>query len=84
VVALEQQIVELPEFALAVGGQCRLSSFDGKAMSADGEVFKYNFDFLGVLLEHLLEYRHKPGTVGSLEIAEYNDADRCIGPSFDR
>jgi hypothetical protein len=84
VVALKQQIMKRPEFALAVGGQGRLRCFGGKGMSADGEVLKYNLDFLGILLEHLLEYRYQPGTVGSLEIAEHNDTDRCIGPSFDR
>ncbi len=83
VIILKKQIMEFPKHALTLGGQGRLSGFDGKGVSADGEVFKNNFDFFGVLLEHLLEYRHQPGAIRSLEIAEYDDTDRRIGPSFD-
>jgi len=52
-------------------------------VTSERKVFKDNFYLTGILFEHLPEYRHKPGTVRSLEIIENRNHNRCIGRSFE-
>jgi hypothetical protein len=42
---------------------------------AEREVLEDEFDLLGILLEHLLEQRHEPRAVRSLEVIEDGDGD---------
>jgi hypothetical protein len=57
---------------------------NGKLVAADREIFKNDFDRLGVFLEHLLKQRRKPRTVLSLKITEVSNDDRRILKSFVR
>ena len=84
VVILEEQIMEFPEFTLSSRRNDCNSRLPGKFVGAQGEVFEDKFHTFGILLEHLLEYRHKPGTVRSLEVAEDSDHDWCIGIAPER
>ena len=68
-------------FARRMGGNCRRL---GKLVVSQREIFKNEFYVLGVFLEHLLEYRHQPGTVRSLEIVESGNHHRCISWTLKR
>lgn len=63
----------LPVFSLPLCGQSGEGGLERKFMISEGEILDYEFYFFWVLLEHLLEYRHQPGAVRSLEIAEGDD-----------
>jgi len=55
VVIVKQFIVEIPKFSLTIGSQRCYSGLNGKLVAANREIFKNNFDRLGVFLEHLLK-----------------------------
>lgn len=84
VVAFEKLIVKFPELPLFSGGNRRLGRFKSKTMVSQGKILENDFYLLGILLDHLIEDRNEPGTVRSLEIAEYGDRDRCVGRSLGR
>lgn len=63
----------LPVFSLPLRGQSGEGGLKGELMISEREILDYEFYFFWVLLEHLLEYRHQPGAVRSLEIAEGDD-----------
>jgi hypothetical protein len=48
------------------------------------EVLKNNFYIIWISLEHLLEYRHKPGTIWSFKVIENGDNYSRIFWSFKR
>jgi hypothetical protein len=48
------------------------------------EMLENEFHTVGVFLEHPLEYRHEPGTVGSLEIVEDRNRHRSVLVALDR
>jgi hypothetical protein len=48
------------------------------------KIFMNHFNILGVLFEHLLEYRHKAGTGRSLKVTEHNDYHRRFDSSLER
>ncbi len=79
VVVFEEQIVELPELALFFRRQGGGGGRHGKLVVSQREVLEHQFHLVGVFLEHLLEYRHQPGAVRSLEIVEGGDRHRCLG-----
>jgi hypothetical protein len=79
VVILEEQIVELPEFALSFRCERGNGSRHRKLVVSNREVLEHQFHLVGVFLEHLLEYRHEPGAVRSLEIVEGGDRHRGVG-----
>lgn len=72
---------ELALFARRMDGNCRRF---GKLMIFQRKILKNEFYVLGVFLEHLLEYRHQPSTVQSLEIVKRGNHYRCINWSFKR
>lgn len=78
VIILKEQIVEFPELALFLRRKGRDSGRSGKLVVSQGEVLEDKLHSFGVLLEHLLEHRHKPGAVGSLEIVEGGDHHRGV------
>ena len=82
VVIFKQFIMEIPKFCLTTGSQRRHSGLDSKLVAANREMFKNNFDSLGVILNHLLEQRRKPRTVTSFKIAEVSDDNRVILKTF--
>jgi hypothetical protein len=84
VVVFEEQIVELPELALFLRRQGGDVSRHGKLVVSNREVLEHQFHLGGVFLEHLLEYRHEPGAVRSLEIVEGGDRHRCLGFALKR
>ena len=83
-VILEKQVVEFPKFALPVSrdncGRCQ----PGMLVASERKIFMNDLDFVGVLLEHLLEYRYEPGTGRSLKVTENGNHHRCFDSSFER
>jgi len=79
VVVFEEQIVELPEFALSFRRERGDGSRHGKLVVSNREVLEHQFHLVRVFLEHLLEYRHEPRAVWSLEIVEDGDRYRGVG-----
>ncbi len=71
--------MEFPKLALGMRRDGGLSSFESEFVLAQGKLFKSDFDFLGILLEHLLEYRYQPGTIRSLKVTEHDHGNRCTG-----
>ena len=84
VIIFEEQIVELPELALFLRRMGGDGSRHGKLMVSQREVLEHQLHLVGVFLEHLLEYRHEPGTVRSLEIVEGGDRYWCVGIALER
>ena len=76
--------MKLPEFSLTFGRQGRDSRLHGEFMISEGKVFKNHFDVFRIFLEHLLEYRHQPGTVRSLKIIENGNHNGGIFGSLKR
>ena len=74
----KQQIVKRPELSLLLGGDRSLCRLIGICMIAKGKMFKRYIDLSRILLEHLLEYRHKLGTVRSLKVTEHRNGNRRI------
>ena len=70
VIVFKQQVVKLPEFSLTAGSKGCNRRLHGEFVVLKRKVFKGHFDILQIFFEHLLEYRHQPGTVRSLKIIE--------------
>jgi hypothetical protein len=56
----------------------------GILVASEGKIFMNHFDFIRVLLEHLLDYRYEPGTRRSLKVAEHGDHHRRFDGSLER
>ncbi len=84
VVIFKQQIMKLPEFSLLPGGQSCNGGRPGELVTLEGKVFKYDFDGIRIFFEHLLEDRHQPGAIRSLEIIEYGDHHGCVFGALER
>ena len=76
--------MEFPEFTLPVSRDNRGRGKPGILVAFEGKIFMNHFDYLRILLKHLLEYRYKPGTRRSLKIAEHRDHHRRIHSAFER
>jgi len=72
-IALIEFVVKFPEFFLLVGGKGGHSRLHGHFMAGKRVIHRDHFDRLRVLIQHLLDERAYPRTVGSLEIAENDD-----------
>ncbi len=79
-----EEVVVLPVFSLPSCGQRGEGGLEGELMISEGEILDYEFYLFWVLLEHLLEYRHQPGAVRSLEIAEGDDLYFRVRVAFNR
>lgn len=78
VIIFKKAIVKSPEFTLTLSHHRGGGSFKGVRMIAQGIMFKDHFNPVGVLLEHLLEYRHQPGAIRSLKVAEDHHCHRRV------
>lgn len=81
-VIFKQQIVKGPEHALF--GRCNggPGGLIRKFMATQGKLLKNDLDLGGILLQQLLEYRHQPGAIRSLEVAENHDGHSGSGRAF--
>ena len=71
----------LPEPALFRSSQGRECSGQRLFVRTKGKIFKNHFHTFRILVEHLLEKRHKFAAVGSLKVAEdCNDDPGICGP----
>lgn len=84
VVIFKKQIVKLPEFSMITGNDGGPSRGQRPGMAAQGVMLKDDFDLPGMLLEHLLKFRHKARAIRSLKIAENRNGNRCGRKTFDR
>ena len=76
VVVLKQSIVKLPEFSLPVRRKGSRSGRSRKFVIGKRKIPKNKLDFLGILVQHLLEQRLEPRTVESLIVAEDGNGNR--------
>jgi hypothetical protein len=83
-VIFKKFVVVVPEPSLAVGCQGRLGCVHRELVTAEGEILVNQFYVLGVFLQHLLECRLEPDTVGSLVIAENGHGHRSVFRPLER
>ncbi len=70
IVAGKKSVMKVPEATLCMCRQSCSSSLSGILMTFQRIVLENEFDLIRVFLKQLLEYRRKPGTVGSLKIGK--------------
>jgi hypothetical protein len=80
----EELLVKLLEFALGIGGQGSSRCPSGKFVAGKGKVLDHHFNVLRVFLQHLLEQRLEPLTVGSLIVIKHRHGHRGIGRTVHR
>jgi hypothetical protein len=83
-VIFKKLLVVIPEPSLPVGCQGRFGCVHRELVIAQGEIFVNQFYVLGVFLQHLLECRLEPDTIGSLVIPENGHGHRSIFRPLER
>ena len=83
-VVLEEGVVVLPEFPLAVGAHSGLGGGSSARMAGQREVAENEPDVLGVLPEELFDGGTRAFAEGTLEVAELDDGDRRTGRASGR